>query len=57
MQARTATMALSSKKTYPMSPIFRGFFISYAGIANCKDLLYIESRESFLKVEDVQWIC
>jgi hypothetical protein len=25
MQARTATMALSSKKTYPMSPIFRGF--------------------------------
>jgi hypothetical protein len=32
MQARTATMALSSKKTYPMSPIFRGFSISYAGL-------------------------
>ena len=56
MQARTATMALSSKKTYPMSPIFRGFFISYAGIANCKDLLSIYSREWFLKYQGVQWI-
>jgi len=27
------------------------------GITYCKDLLSIYSRESFLKSEDVRWIC
>jgi hypothetical protein len=39
-------------------PLFyRGLFISYAGIANCKDLLSLYSRELFLKFQHVQWIC
>jgi len=37
-------------------PFLKGFFFHLAGTVNCKDLLSINSRESFLKYQDVQWI-
>jgi hypothetical protein len=50
-------------KRIPM--FYWGFFISYVGHKrleltldeNYRLLLSIESRESFLKAQDVQWIC
>ena len=51
-------MSDSVKQKRPIHcPLFyRGFFISYTSITNCKDLLDIESCESLLKVQDVQWL-
>ena len=51
-------MSDSIKKKRPIHcPLFlAGFFFHMQSIANCKELLYIYSRESFLKDQDVQWI-
>ena len=39
-------------------PLFYwGFFISYGGSTNCKNLLSINSRDWFLKYQDVQCTC
>jgi len=50
-------MALSSRKKLSIAPCFIGGFSFYMqGISNYQ-LTAIESRESFLKCEDVQWTC
>jgi hypothetical protein len=48
---------VSSRKDLSIALSSFGVFISYAGIADFQCLLYIESRESFLKVKGVWWIC
>jgi hypothetical protein len=46
-------LTLSSRKDLSITPCFiEGFSFHMQGTANCKDLLFIESHESFLKVQD-----
>ena len=49
--------SVKQKKPIPLPLFYRGFFISYTGHLQLKRLLSIEGCESFLKVQDVQWIC
>jgi hypothetical protein len=50
-------LTVSSRKNLSNAPcFFGGFLFHLQGIANCKDLLSIYSRDWFLKDEDVRWI-
>jgi hypothetical protein len=52
-------MSDSVKQKRPIHcPLFYGgFSFHMQGSTNCKDLLSINSREWFLKYQDVRWIC
>jgi hypothetical protein len=45
------------EKTNPLTTFYRGFSFHMQGISDFQCLLYIESCELFLKVQDVWWIC
>jgi len=51
-------MTVSSRKDLSIAPcFFGGFSFHMQGISNYQLLLYIESRECFLKDQDVQRAC
>ena len=53
-------LTVSSRKKYPLTPVLsRVFLFICRALAETEPTydLYIYTRESFLKVQDVQWIC
>jgi len=45
--------SVKQKRSIQCPRFYRGFSFYMQGISDCKELLYIESRESFLKYQDV----